>query len=226
MSDKLTDVKNSFQKLSTIVILAGGMAALPARAFTSLYVFGDALSTTTNNTQSSSYPTDYYGNRYSNGRVWVEVLAQRQGIGISNNWSYFDCNSAKMATNVQKFSITPAAAASALFVVWANNSDLYDEALNGDTNIVEWTTAINRGQTNEFKAITNLYAKGVRTLLMPAAVDVSAVPYFDMQYKTPFLKFVRQECIAYNVAFSNTLTQAQKACPGLTIYQPNFFGLL
>jgi len=40
--------------------------------------FGDGVSTTTNKLLDS--PALYYGHRYCNGRVWIEVLAQRQGI--------------------------------------------------------------------------------------------------------------------------------------------------
>ncbi len=204
-----------------------GSATLPAHAFTSLYVFGDALSSTTNNAYASAYPTNYYGKRYSNGRVWVEVLAQRQGIPIANNWSYFDCNSANLRTNVQNFSITQQAANNALFVVWCNNSDLYDIITKyGDTNAIDWTTNILRAQTNEFRAITNLYSKGVRTIVMPTAVDLSEVPGFAMNYGQSYLKFIRQQCSAYNTNFANTLNQIQAACPQLTIYEPNFFGLL
>lgn len=214
----------------TIGILLFGLVVLPTQAaFTSLYVFGDALSTTTNNTQASSFPSDYYGKRYCNGRVWVEVLAQRQGVAIGNNWSYFDCNSSNLVTNVKNFSITQSLASNALFVIWVNNSDLYDKLFNATTtNQTEWTAMINRGQTNHFNAITNLYAKGVRTLVMPNVVDIGKVPYFllDINNFSSITNFVRQECIAYNVAFSNTLNQAKAACPGLKIYQPNFFALL
>jgi phospholipase/lecithinase/hemolysin len=200
---------------------------LPTQAvFTSLYVFGDALSTTTNNLAANKY---YYGKRYSNGRVWVEVLAQRQGAAIGNNWSYFDCNSSNLVTNVKNFNITQSVASNALFVVWVNNSDLYDEVLNAaTTNQTEWAPMINRGQTNHFNAITNLYAKGVRTLVMPNVVDIGKVPYFLLNINnfSSITNFVRQECIAYNAAFSNTLNQARAACPGLNIYQPNFFALL
>jgi phospholipase/lecithinase/hemolysin len=193
----------------------------PARAaFTSLYVFGDGLSTTTNN--PSLLTQSYYGKRRSNGRVWCEVLAQRQGIGITNNWSYFDCNSVNLVANVNKFT-SPPDAAGALFIIWVNNSDLFDEALNGNSNIAEWTTAINVCQTNYFKAITNLYAKGVRTLIAPNAVDISAIPYFNASLN---VKFMRQRCIAFNTNFTATLNQARAACPGLKIYSPDFFALL
>jgi phospholipase/lecithinase/hemolysin len=221
-------VKSLFQ--FTIGIVLFGFVILPTQAtFTSLYVFGDALSTTTNNPSASSFPTDYYGKRYCNGRVWVEVLAQRQGAAIGNNWSYFDCNSSNLVTNVKNFNISSSLASNALFVVWVNNSDLYDKLFNATTtNQTEWTAMINRGQTNHFSAITNLYAKGARTLVMPNVVDIGKVPYFLLFINnfSSITNFVRQECIAYDVAFSNTLNQARAACPGLTIYQPNFFGLL
>ena len=49
-----------------------GICPFPVDAqFTSLYTFGDGVSTTTNG-PGGVY---YHGNRFTNGRVWVEVLA-------------------------------------------------------------------------------------------------------------------------------------------------------
>jgi phospholipase/lecithinase/hemolysin len=206
-----------------LAIALFGLILIPARAsYSSLYVFGDALSTTTNNASQSQ---NYYGKRYSNGRVWVEVLAQRQGLpyNANNNWSYFDCNSANLVTNASKFTAPPDAT-NALFIIWVNNSDLYDEALNGNSNLAEWTLAINRCQTNYFKAITNLYyAKGLRTLVAPNAVDISAVPFFNAALNAGF---IRQRCIAFNTNFTATLNKARVACPLLKIYSPDYFALL
>src|SRR5579864_4554115 len=110
----------------SIGILLLGSVSLRAQSFTSLYVFGDALSTTTNNTsRSAQYPQWYYGKRNSNGRVWVEVLAQRQGIPIVYNWSYFDNDSASLVNNLKTF--TSPIPPTALVVVWCNCSDLFDE---------------------------------------------------------------------------------------------------
>ena len=205
-----------------LVVLFFGIIHFPAHAdFSSLYIFGDGLSTTTNNPSSQSQ--SYYGKRRSNGRVWVEVLAQRQGVGISNNWSYFDCNSSNLVTNVSNFA-APSNAANALFVVWVNNSDLYDEALNVNSTAAEWITAINRAQTNHFRVITNLYfAKGARTLILPNTVDVSRIPYFNAYANT---NLIRQECRVFNTNFAATLNQARAACPELKIYSPDFFTLL
>jgi phospholipase/lecithinase/hemolysin len=206
----------------TIGILFFGFVILPAQAaFTGLYIFGDGLSTTNDNTSGLAY---FYGQRYSNGRVWVEVLAQRQGLTISTNWSYFDDNSSDLVANVKNFTITQENVTNALFVVWVNNSDLYDQAqLNNNTNLTEWVNAINKSQTNHFKAITNLYAKGVRTLILPNAVDISSIPLFDADART---NFIHQRCIDYNIAFAATVNQATSACPGLKIYVPDFFALL
>ena len=203
-----------------LTILFFGVAQFQVLAtYSSLFVFGDALCTTTNNPTGGS---SYFGKRYTNGRVWVEVLAQRQGIGISNNWSYFDCNSSNLVTNVGNFT-PPPNASNALFIVWVNNSDLYDVALDHNTNLTTWTTAINRSQTNYFRAITNLYAKGMRTLVTPNAVDISKVPFFAADSST---NFMRQRSIAYNTNFINTLNAARTACPNLKIYSPDFFSLL
>ncbi len=46
-------------------------------------------------------------------------------------------------------------------------------------NIAIWTNAINQSISNHFTAITNLYAKGVRTLVMPNAVDITEIPYYS-----------------------------------------------
>src|ERR1035438_2118438 len=200
-----------------------GTAVFPAQAaFTALYVFGDALSTTTDNPSTGSY---YYGQRYSNGRVWVEVLAQRQGLPYDSNknWSYFGNTITSLVANVSSFSIAPSAASNALFVIWVNDADLYYPAADSSTIMAQWTSAINQAQTNHYKAVTNLYAKGARTLIMPNAVDISTIPYFHADDNA---NFIHLRCLDYNVAFTNTLNRIRASCPNLTIYSPDFFTLL
>jgi phospholipase/lecithinase/hemolysin len=202
-----------------------GSAVFPAQAaFTNLYVFGDSISSTTDNPAPPG--PFYYGKRYSNGRVWVEVLAQRQGLTLypTNNWSYFGNSSTSMVANVSSFQ-APSNASNALFVIWVNNADLWFQAYNSGTSTNTWTNAMNVSLTNHFKAITNLYAKGARTLIMPNVVDLSTIPAFNSSANT---NFVHQRCLDYNVAFTNTLNRARTNSnyPGLTIYMPDFFTLL
>jgi phospholipase/lecithinase/hemolysin len=212
-------------------LLLFGPAVFPAQAaFTALYVFGDSLSATADpGAPGGSY---FYGQRWSNGRVWVEVLAQRQGLGANSitnvNWSnssknnsYYDHNSAEVVTDVKNFT-APSDVTNDLFIVWVCNADTFDAASVPD-NSAEWTAAINQAQINHLQIITNLYAKGVRTLIMPNVVDISEIPAFNAGSLTVVM---HNGCVAYNVAFSNTINQARVLCPGLKIYVPDFFTLL
>jgi phospholipase/lecithinase/hemolysin len=213
----------------TVGFLLLGFSLMPtSAAFNSIYVFGDGICTTTNNPSPGPL---YYGKRYSNGRVWIEVLAQRQGLvyDANKNWSYFGQNSGNLVTNVSRF-LAPTDATNDLFIVWANDADFvgflgmfYPPYTSN--NIPQWINAMNVSLTNHFVAITNLYAKGVRTLIMPTAVDLMETPYYANSAASD-RSFVRQRIIAYNNAFTNTLSQAQALCPGLAIFVPNLFSLL
>jgi phospholipase/lecithinase/hemolysin len=197
-------------------------------AFTSLYVFGDGICTTTSNT-----PPDpkYYGLRRTNGRTWIEVLAERQGLNYESNknWSYYGHYSANLLTNLSSFA-APADANSALFVVWVNDADFVDHMTKVyypyGTNLMRWTTAINQSLTNHFKAVTNLYSKGARTLILPSAVDITKIPQYNMN-PAPDRAFIRQRIIDFNTAFTTTwLNQVTSSCPNLKIYFPNLFTLV
>jgi len=218
------------------VILLFGLVVVPAQAtFTSLYIFGDGISTTTNNPCAGQY---YYGLRRSNGRVWVEVLAQRQGLGANsttnvnwsnttNNWSYYGQYSPNLVANLNGFN-KPSDAATALFVVWVNNADFVNDMgiIYPSLNVAAWTNAINQSLTNHWKVITNLYyAKGARTLVMPEAVDITEIPQYN-GCPAADKSFIRQRIIDFNTGFTVILNQARTSLPGLTIYEPDFFSLL
>jgi phospholipase/lecithinase/hemolysin len=210
------------------------MMVLPTQAaFTSLYVFGDALSSTADSPVPAS---EYYQNRDSNGRVWVEVLTQRQGLtyDASKNNSYFDHNSSVLLTDVNKFK-APADVASDLFIVWVCNADIFDAVsamnLNASSNNIyaQLQAANTASQANHLQIITQLYAKGVQTLVLPNAVDISTIPAFNGCFNPAYSHFVgvmHAACIDYNNKFSNMISQAMAQCPNLQIYSPDYFTLL
>ncbi len=104
-----------------VLVWLSGLAVLPAQAaFSSLYVFGDGVSTTTASPPGGAL---YYENTYSNGRVWVQVLAERQGLAYydSKNVSYFGHYSSLLVGSVNAFSATDAS--NSLFVVWVSDAD-------------------------------------------------------------------------------------------------------
>jgi phospholipase/lecithinase/hemolysin len=223
----------------SVGILLFGLAVIPTQAaFTSLYIFGDGVCTTTNNSAPFPYSTNFYGKRFSNGRVWVEVLAQRQGLGAnsitnvnwsnsSNNWSYYGQYSSNVVATLTNFPVRPDANTS-LFVVWANDADFvsYMGSIYPSTNIVTWTNAMNQSLSNHWKIITNLfYAKNARTLITPNAVDITEIPNY-VTYPAAKKSFIRQRVIDYNTAFTALLNQARTSLPGITIYEPDVFSLL
>jgi phospholipase/lecithinase/hemolysin len=226
-------VKNLY--LFTLGLCLFAAVPLPIRAaFSSLYVFGDSLSATNDNNPDTGSlgPPSYYGYRWSNGRVWIEVLAQRQGILINYNNSYFDHYSSITLADVNNFTAPPDVT-NDLFVVWVCNADTFEAATtvvndnNQDPNhlLNEFISANTASQINHFQIISNLYAKGVRTLIMPNAVDLSEIPSYNQGTVTGVLQ---AGCINYNVQFSNTISLFSNPTnyPGLTIYTPDFFTLL
>jgi phospholipase/lecithinase/hemolysin len=228
------------------LVLLFGCAAISAHAaFSSIYIFGDSVSTTTTNQYADLQPTEYYGKRYCNGRNWVEVLAQRQGLGAnstsnsiwaysSNNLSFYGHYSPLLVTNVSKFT-APANASNCLFVVWVCNADFVGDvsdanvgapnAPNNGTNLLIWTTNINLHLTNHFKAITNLYAKGMRTLIAPNAVNIMLAPQFNPNPDNSYKAFVRQRVVSFNTSYATMMQQIQATSPGLKIYVPDMFGI-
>ena len=211
-------MKNFVRFTVGFFLVLGPFILLAQPAFTSFYVFGDGVSTTTNNT----YP-NYYGNRFSNGRVWVEVLAERQELAFinSNNCSYYGQYTTELLKNINKFT-PPADVATTLFVVWVCDADLVQDVndYQAAPGTYSWANAITQSQANHLQAIQNLYAMGARTLIMPNAVDLSKVPAFATD------TFIRQQITNYNNAFTITLSNAMASLPGLVIYQPDFFSLL
>jgi hypothetical protein len=206
-----------------------GLAVLPAQAaFSSLYIFGDGACTTTDNT--SPYANIYYyGNRWSNGRVWVEVLAQRQGLtyNANKNLSYLFHSSADLVGELSGFSATDAT--NSLFVVWVCDADLVDYMSNiyptYGLNSATWNSAINSSLANHQTIIQTLYAKGARILIMPNAVDISEIPAYsglDAGDKST----IRQGVIAFNTGLVTLANKARASLPGLTIYVPDYFTLL
>ena len=212
-----------------LVLLATPVA--PAQGgLSSLYVFGDGVSTTTNNI-NPSVAYLYYGHRFCNGRVWVEVLAQRQGLPYdpARNWSYFGHYSTELVANLNRF--TAPDAGTALVVVWVSDADFVytlnniDPPYNTNLHLPTWTAAINQSLTNHWLAIQSLYAKGARQIVMPNAVDISKVPYYAYLASADQL-FVRQRVIDFNTGFAALINQARASLPGLTIHVPDFFAVL
>ncbi len=208
------------------VLLAMFPCSTPA-AITSFYAFGDGVSTTTNNTDPSVAYL-YYGQRFCNGRVWIEVLSQRQGIAYNanKNWSYFGHYSSDLLANLNRFP-APVDAKTSLFMVWVSDADfVYDlntiDPPYTSSSLPAWTAAINTSLNNHRQAIQTLYSKGARRLIVPNGVDISNVPYYAYLSASDKI-FVRQRVLEFNSGFATVLNQIAASYPDLILYRPDFF---
>lgn len=213
-------------RLLACVLLMAFSVCRSHAGFSSLWIFGDGVCTTTNNvsTDPEIYPY-YYGYRFTNGRVWLEVLAQRLGItyNSSRNWSFFGNTSTNVLAELASFS-APGDVGTALFVVWANDADFVQFMNYGGPSAVT-TALVNSWITNHSTIIQSLYNKGVRTLVMPNAVDVTLIPlYSDMSASDK--AYIRSKVAQFNSGFVTALNQARTTYPALKIYMPDFCTLL
>ena len=135
-----------------------------------------------------------------------------------------------MVTELNSFN-APSDIANDLFIVWVCNADTFDATSaalwnpSTDFNILlnSFIAANIQSQANHLQIITSLYAKGVRTLIMPNAVDISTIPAFNAG---TMVGVEHAGCLDYNARFAKTINQARALCPGLTIYTPDYFTLL
>jgi thermolabile hemolysin len=210
--------------------------------FSSMYVFGDSLSAVSGG--GTQYPPppgtsvdNYWNGRFSNGQVWVEYLAARQGIPFNANKNF--CGFGNDSSTVYHNLIygnwhRPPDISTALFVLWSACSDCFVMQFYGAFMGTDfWSEGITTEMTNITASVGLLYSQGMRTLLMPNAVDVSVVPFFTDTMVTlgvfttneipAMLKDLRGHIIQYNEALAATISQMRSQYPGLTIYAPDFY---
>ncbi len=196
----------------------------------SLFVFGDGACTTTNNPFAGPA---FYGQRFCNGRVWTEVLAQWLNISFpsTNNWSYFAHSSQDLTNHANAFT-PPGIASNILVAIWVVDADIVNN-LNtlsfgppyDSSKLPIWTNSLNATASNHAIAIQTLYDKGIRTLVMPNAVDLTKVPvYTDLSAANK--AFIRQRAIEFNSQFTTIISNATASNSGLKIVQPDIFSLL
>jgi len=223
--------KPSRISLLLVILLVVLPLARSAAAFSSIYVFGDGVSTTTTNLPPiSALPSAlYYQNTNCNGRVWVEVLSRWHGLtyDVSKNVSYFGQDSVSLLTNISATGMF-ADGATAIVFVWCNNADFVNFATsNGPPytagNIPQWTEFSQASIMRHTQAISDLYNKGVRNLVMPNTVNIPATPEYIFPVNSDY-EFFRNRIIEYNISFENTIKAHIAGLTGLTVYRPDTYG--
>jgi hypothetical protein len=208
--------------------------------FSSMYVFGDSLSAVSGG--GTQYPPppgtsvdNYWNGRFSNGRVWVEYLADLQGISLNtnNDFSWFGGGSGSIyRTLVSGNFYPPPDFATSLCIFWPACSDCFASVLYLGTN--SWSPTLAELGPYETATVGLLYTQGMRTVLIPNAVDVSLVPFFTHTLDAlgigavapngiPSLATIHTNVIQYNAALATAIGHLRAQYPDLTIYAPDFF---
>ncbi len=171
--------------VAIVLALAAFMAALTFSTsrvvpIDQLVVFGDSLSDTGMVFRSTNglYPPDppYFQGRYSNGRVWVEYLADQLGLSATqiNNFAYGGATSSDrsdglvpgLLSQVQSFTQTHSwLDSSSLYVLWAGAND-YLQGTNNPTTSVK----------NIIDAIDTLSSAGAKRLLVANLPNLGQLP--------------------------------------------------
>ena len=189
-----------------------------SQPFSRIFVFGDSLSDTGNLFQlSGGYPpTPYFQGRFSNGRLWVERLADALGMSIApgDNYAvggattgYFNSNDGLsgrsypgLLDEISSFKATRSAAEAegALFVVWAGANDFFVALTIGQ----DPAELIGNGVGNTVQAIQQLWLAGARYIMVANVPDLGLTPYaLGMNVGGP----VTQLTATYNQVLSSAL---------------------
>lgn len=169
--------------------------AVPSHSqpFTRIFVFGDSLSDSGNLYRlSGGYPpAPYFEGRFSNGRVWVEQLADALGLTIraGDNYAVGGATTGFVNSNdglngrdypglldeVASFAATrdTAEADGVLFVVWAGANDFFLALQNGQ----DPADLIQNGVGNTAQAIQQLWQSGARHILVANVPDLGLTPF-------------------------------------------------
>jgi 3-phytase len=182
--------------ISALVLMAAA-PRLYAGQFTQIVAFGDSLTDTGNvyNLAANTFPATppYYNGRFSNGPIWLDVLAA--GLGVPDptpsrlggtNYAYGGAetglsglssnNTPNIGTQVTTYvnSLTTPPTSSQLFVVWGGANDfLHFPALP----LPDPSTPA----TNLMTEITALAKAGAKNFLVPNLPALGETPYVKQQ---------------------------------------------
>jgi len=160
--------------LTALVLVFGlfpsGAAACP---YDSILAFGDSLSA---NTGTGDGP----GGRWSDGPVWVEYLAGRLGVGLTDR-AYQETTTAMLLSQVTSYGTI---SGSALVTIWAGGADLA-----GIVN--DYGVSYQEAAQNMNAVIVALIGKGARNFVIPNLLNVGVIPnvisYYHNELPTGFV---------------------------------------
>lgn len=171
-------------KFVALAVLIAGVPSVPARAgFTQIVSFGDSISDTGNTFLAAGIPgAPYFEGRFSNGPVWVEVLAGLIGVappapslvgGTNNSWGGAETGvgpsfmgTPNLGTQVAAFVAANTLAPTQLVTITGGGNDFLNAGQNDPIVPVN----------NISSAITGLVASGGRNFIVANLPRLGQVP--------------------------------------------------
>ncbi len=209
-----------------LVSLIGATRA-HADGYTSIHAFGDSLSTTADSPAPSE---SFFGGRYCNGRIWIEVLAGWQDLPYvpAQNNSSFGNDVEAVETALTTYT-APADVDTALFILWVSGADFANFMFAGAglpynaSNIAAWNTFLTGTLDSHEAVISTLYNKGVRSLIVPNQPDLSIAPTFGLSSSES--GFIKARVQDFNSGLEARLAALLPTLPGLRVWTPDVFSL-
>lgn len=198
-----------------------------AQQYSNLIVFGDSLSDSgrlfaiTGGTQPASPP--YFNGRFSNGPVWVELLAPKLGFAFNpaTNFAVGGAESGTggpvgVTTQINALAAATPISATSLAVVWAGANDIQNRAATTPS-----ATLIAQVVGNNATSVSTLAARGAKTILVGNLPDLGRTPGGVASGSGASLSALTQ---AYNASLIPALTTVE-AARGVRVVVMDTFGL-
>ncbi len=220
-------IQSSAVAVGCAALLSVGLFAASAHAaFTGITVFGDSLSDV-GNTENATFGfqpgSNYFNGRFSNGPVYVELLANQLGLSAStpsseggNNYAYggawagdqggfADLLIQDLDEQITGYLGGAAPADGELVVVFAGGNDLIDSVGNVTSALTSLENQLDR-----------LLAAGATQLLVPNLPRLGETPgQRDTANRTP----LNNASIQFNLGLDGVLDQLETANPTASIYR-------
>jgi phospholipase/lecithinase/hemolysin len=219
-------MRNSLTDLVLTALYLSGVFVQPVHAdpYSGIVVFGDSLSDTGNfatRYADDVFPPPYHGGRWSNGPMWVEVLASRLGVpapvdsnhgGTNYAWGGGTTGSiaglgVSMEVQRQRYLQMHQPRENELFILWGGANDFIQGQANPLAPVAKLTDHILR-----------LTQAGARNFLVPNLPErIGIYPSFNSQFM--------QHVPTFNRELWAALDELQHDNPGLKIFKFDFHEL-
>ena len=201
--------------------------------FDNIVVFGDSLSDNGNlyalTGGTTPDPLYFYEGRYSNGRVWVEYLADPGFFdctlddhaygGAETGSETFPPSPPGLITQVTTYTgATMQVPDNALFVIWIGANDMFAIVDPADAPAV-----IAGAVANIQTAMEDLAAFGAEDFLILNLPNLGATPAY---YGTAGAASATQISQAFNAALAQVVLNFETVNPDVTVYEMNIYDLL